>query len=120
MRTTMTLSRTAILGAAVLGLVACTSVTKEDLSSDNFDIESLSQTDAAVYNCDNKPLGALFHAEQAKVTWKGDTYSLKQQESESGTLYSGDGLSLSIQGEDAELMKAEGEAVSCELIRIDY
>jgi len=116
----MTLLRVAIVGFSVLGLVACTSVSKDDiLDNENFDLEELSQTDAAIYNCDNNPLGTLFHAEKAKITWKGDTYSLNQQESESGSLYSGDGLSLSIQGEDAQLVLADGESVSCELIRID-
>ena len=113
-------SQSVLIGFSALGLVACSSVDKDNVSSDDvYEMENVAQTNSAVYLCEGRPLSIYFHAEQAQLSWKEQTYQLTHAVSASGAFYLGEGVSFWIHGDDAELEFNDMGKNHCRLIRVE-
>ena len=102
------------------GLVACSSVnTTNDSDDDMYEAENTIQTNSAVYNCNEKPLAILFHADQAQLSWQKKEYKLTQAVSASGASYLGEGVSFWIHGDEAQFELRSMKKFQCQLVRIE-
>jgi len=119
MRIKKLFSSSVLAGFYVLGLAACSSVNKDVISDDGMYEEYVEQTNSAVYLCDDTTLNIYFHAEQARLSWQGKTYSLTHAVSASGTFYLGEELSFWIHGDKAELELNNMDKNHCRLLRVD-
>ena len=109
-----------LIMSSIVVVTACTSANKDNFfDEENYEISDIAQTNSAVYSCDNNPLGIFFHAEQAQITWKGETYKLNHAVSASGSFYLGEGVSFWIHEDKAELELNGMGKMSCSLVRVD-